>query len=157
MNASSHNLLFFIPDPTFFFPPMATRAFYAFTVAEVALGLLLLALVSWRWHRNLERLALASTVVAGIAWLSCYALTVWVLIVDPTRGSGNIPLPSPFAQFLAWDNLFLSLGGGVLVVFALAHGVLMFRQRRFVASVLIVSLSIYCFLTISWLAYYVFD
>lgn len=145
----------FLPDPGYFFWANSGR-FHSIIAAEVALGLLILALILRRFPRILRDFARASTIVAGAAWVSCYALTVWLLVVDPTRSSGDIPLPFPFAQFLGFDIVFLTLFGGVFLVFALAYAVSEFRKHT-VASLLISVGSVYCFLTLAWLAFFIFD
>lgn len=155
MTILPRSVLLFLPDPGYFFWANSGR-FHVIIASEIAAGFLILALLLWRYPSKLRPFARLSTIVAAVSWLSCYALTVWLLVVDPTRSSGDIPLPFPFAQFLGFDIVFLTLFSGVFLVFALVFAVLEFRKHT-IASLLMSVGSVYCFLTLAWLAYYVFD
>ena len=157
MNAPHHNLLFLVPDPKFSFPPWTNPVFFLFVACEIAVGIVVLVALGRLCRPQLQRIVRGSTIAGGVTWLLGYVLTVWVLLVDPARAHGDIPLPQPAAALLGLDLGILMFGGGILLVLALAHGFLTSKKGRHLGSLVVFSLALYCFLTISWMAGYVLD
>ncbi|HEY0371890.1 MAG TPA: hypothetical protein VGD79_07795 [Thermoanaerobaculia bacterium] len=80
-----------------------------------------------------------------------HALTVWILIVDPFRNSGDIPLPWLAAVFAAYAGIFLFFAAPFLGAYVVVRALLALPHwRRRPAYLAFVLMAVYANLIAPW-------
>jgi hypothetical protein len=127
---------------------------------ELASALLLGVVIAFIFRRSqfISRVALINAaILLGTATLA-HALTGWILRVDPTRSTGTVPLPEPFAFIASSLIVFLLFMGPKMSGLILGHAVMHFKHwktdPRGLAFVLV---SIYATFITPWIAVVICD
>jgi hypothetical protein len=122
----------------------------------LALGLLLAFLL-----RRLEvtpKIALWCSIVLLVTAVLGHILTGWILSIDPTRASGNIPLPKPFAFLAESIAIFLVLIGPLVAAFIAGHSLLRIRDwRKALHSLAFILIAAYAVFITPWIVVVVWD
>lgn len=122
----------------------------------LALGLLLAFLL--RRFEVTPNIALWCSVVLLATAVLGHILTGWILSVDPSRASGDIPLPQPFAFFAASVSIFLVLIGSLIAAFIAGHSLLQIRKLRKVPlSLAFIFIAAYSIYITPWIIVVVWD
>ena len=101
-----------------------------------------------------SRLALALMACVAVAHLTA----VWTLIVDPTRGSGTVPLTPPLALLAYISDLVLLLVGPGVAAAVAANAFASSRSlRQASAAVLLGVFSVYVAYITPWIGEVIFD
>ena len=107
-------------------------------------GAIIGTVVAWRKRAAMRRrMPLALFALAVVV----HAVTIWILIVDPHRNSGNIPLPFVIGLVAAWASVILHFAAPICGAYVLVRALLAFpdwrRRPSYVAFALMAAYAMY--------------
>ena len=104
------------------------------------------------------KIALWCSVVLLATAVLGHILTGWILSIDPSRASGDIPLPEPFAFLSANVSIFLVLIGPLVASFIAGHSLIQIRDlRKAPHSLAFILIAAYAIYITPWICVVVWD